>query len=79
MILCHSKFLPPMPRLQKIISSLWLQRINRCLVNTSRGEKCNTCTQNGERLNVYRNCAGPANYYIHSVRIWDIAVNWNKL
>lgn len=78
MNLCHLQFLPAMPRLQKIISCLWLQSINRCPINASWGGKGNTCTQDGERWNVYTNCAGPANYYIPSARIWDINVNWNK-
>lgn len=39
MILCHSKFLPPMPRLQKIISCLWLQSINRYPANVNSGGK----------------------------------------
>lgn len=30
------------------------------------------------RLNVYAYHAGPANYYIHPVRMWDIGMNWNK-
>jgi len=37
MILCRSKFLPPMSALQNIISCLWLQNINRCPANVSQG------------------------------------------
>ena len=39
MILCHWKLLPPIPRLQKMISCHWSQSISRCPVNASREKK----------------------------------------
>lgn len=39
MILCHLKLLPPIPRLQKMISCHWSQSISRCPVNASREKK----------------------------------------
>lgn len=53
MILCHSKFLPPMPTLQKIISRLWLQSINRYPANASTGGKKAKCAHKTVRNEMF--------------------------
>lgn len=79
MILCHSKLLPPVPRLQKIISFLWLQSINRCPVNASSGGKGNIYTQKLWEIKCLQKlCWNSKLLQIYFVRIWDIDVNLNK-